>query len=216
MPAAVASRKKSSKNLVRTASTSIIPAGLGCGSPGASSGISPSRICVKNPMPTARTSASANGSVINGSGALLASARAAATIVAVAATLGARSPLSMSVRATVSSLPQYSADVDDITERLVGLAEFETVLGEQISRGTAGRLPAVGFQILGGFVAVAEIDELGHVEVETVLSPSVRDRLHAFLGGFRVDVVVAGDALGGEPAALRRERGAVVDQPGLC
>src|ERR1700756_2615835 len=130
MPAAGASRKKSSKNLVRTASTSIIRVGLPCASVDVTSGISPSRICVKNPMPTARTSGSAKGSVINGSGALLASARAAATIVAVAPTLEARSQLSLSVRATVESLLQGSADVDDVAERLVDLDRFQTVFGE--------------------------------------------------------------------------------------
>src|SRR6201998_368992 len=175
MPAAVASRKKSSKNLVRTASTSIIPVGLDCGSPEASRGISPSRICVKNPMPTARTSGSAKGSVINGSGALLAIARAAATIVAVAPTPEARSQLSLSVRATLWSLLQDSADVHDLAERLLGLEWFQTVFCEQISRAAAGRLPAVGFQILGGFVAVAEIEQLGAVGSETVLGPHIPD-----------------------------------------
>ena len=95
---AVAPMKKSSKNLVRTAITeSISPAVAAFSS---ESGISPSTRRVKNSTPTARTSGAANGSTISGLGSLLASARDAATIVAVAPTLEARSQLSESVRLT--------------------------------------------------------------------------------------------------------------------
>jgi hypothetical protein len=49
-------------------------------------------------MPTALTNGSAKGSLINGSGLRVATARAAATIVAVAPTLDARSHVSLSAR----------------------------------------------------------------------------------------------------------------------
>jgi hypothetical protein len=54
---------------------------------------------VKKFNPTARTSGSANGSLITGLGRRLAAARAAATMVAVAPTLLAKSQLSRSVLA---------------------------------------------------------------------------------------------------------------------
>ena len=60
--------------------------------------MSPSTTRVKKSMPTARTSGAANGSLMIGSVSLVASARAAATIVAVAPTLEARSQLSVSLR----------------------------------------------------------------------------------------------------------------------
>ncbi|CKS88054.1 Uncharacterised protein [Mycobacterium tuberculosis] len=53
---------------------------------------------VKKSIPTALTSGSANGSSISGLSALVATARAAATIVAVAPTLVARSHASLLVR----------------------------------------------------------------------------------------------------------------------
>ncbi len=54
---------------------------------------------VKKSTPTARTSGSANGSLISAFSAVVAIARAAATMVAVAPTLDARSHVSFSVRA---------------------------------------------------------------------------------------------------------------------
>ena len=60
--------------------------------------MSPSTTRVKKSMPTARTSGAANGSLMMGSVSSVASARAAATIVAVAPTLEARSQLSVSLR----------------------------------------------------------------------------------------------------------------------
>ena len=64
---------------------------------------------VKKSTPTARTSGSANGSSINASSALVAIARAAATIVAVAPTLEARSQVSLSVRAMATPVDSYKA-----------------------------------------------------------------------------------------------------------
>ena len=90
-----ASMKKSSKNLVRTAITSIIvrvASWLARSEPSSSAP-------VKATTPTARTNSAANGSSISGSSARLASARAAATRVAVTPTLDARSQVSSSVRA---------------------------------------------------------------------------------------------------------------------
>ena len=73
-----------------------VVAGVGAGS------ISPSTTRVKKSMPTARTSGAANGSLMIGSASSVASARAAATIVAVAPTLEARSQLSVSLRAMLT------------------------------------------------------------------------------------------------------------------
>ena len=53
-------------------------------------------------MPTARTSGAANGSLMIGSVSSVASARAAATIVAVAPTLEARSQVSVSLRVIIT------------------------------------------------------------------------------------------------------------------
>ncbi|SKS65405.1 Uncharacterised protein [Mycobacteroides abscessus subsp. abscessus] len=76
-----------------------------CTSPAICSGSkSPEANLVKYSMPTARTSGSAYGSLMRGLGTWLASARCAATIVAVAPTLEARSQLSSSVRAIPGSL----------------------------------------------------------------------------------------------------------------
>jgi hypothetical protein len=97
MPAAVAAVKKSSKYLVRTAIPSAITVWLKAGSSDRS--ISPSTILTKASTPTARTSGSAYGSLINGFGPLDANARPAATPVAVAPTLDAGSHVSLSVLA---------------------------------------------------------------------------------------------------------------------
>ena len=89
--------KKSSKNRVRTAITSVISR---VAAPPSSSDkpIWPSSSRLKKSIPTARTSGSAKGSSMMAFGSLLAIARAAATIVAVAPTLDAMSQLSASAR----------------------------------------------------------------------------------------------------------------------
>ena len=80
-----------------------------CGSSPRSAAVSvPSTSLVKKSTPTARTRGAANGSLITGSGAADAIARAAATIVAVAPTLDARSLVSPSVRAMVVSSAQFN------------------------------------------------------------------------------------------------------------
>lgn len=67
--------------------------------------MSPSTRRVKKSMPTARTSGAANGSLMMGSDSALASARAAATMVAVAPTLEDRSQVSLSVRVITLTTP---------------------------------------------------------------------------------------------------------------
>ena len=86
--------KKSSKNRVRTAITSVIS--RVASPPSSDKPISPSSSRLKKSIPTARTSGSAKGSSMIAFGSLLAIARAAATIVAVAPTLDATSQLSAS------------------------------------------------------------------------------------------------------------------------
>ena len=91
--------KNSSKNLVRTAMLSVIR----CHPDRCVVGVEvlgeqfAGGERVKKSTPTARTNGSANGSLINASSAVVAIARAAATIVAVAPTLDARSQVSLSV-----------------------------------------------------------------------------------------------------------------------
>ena len=63
--------------------------------------MSPSATRLQKSRPTALTSGSANGSTISGSGCLVANARDAATDVAVAPTLEARSQVSPSLRVIV-------------------------------------------------------------------------------------------------------------------
>ncbi|CKU04443.1 Uncharacterised protein [Mycobacterium tuberculosis] len=75
-------------------------------SPMSSSLNSPLASRVNRSMPTARTSGSANGSLIKGFSALLANARAVAIIVAGAPTLEARSQVSLSVRVIRPLLPR--------------------------------------------------------------------------------------------------------------
>ena len=67
---------------------------------------------MKKSRPTARTNGAAKGSLMIGWGSALARARAAATIVAVAPTLEARSQVSWSVRVMVLllSLPETGFD----------------------------------------------------------------------------------------------------------
>ena len=86
-----------SKNRVRTAMPSLSRCAVKAGSSSDTS-TSPFIIRIKASTPTALTNGSANGSSINGFGPLDAIARRAATAVAVAPTLDARSQLSPSNR----------------------------------------------------------------------------------------------------------------------
>ena len=105
IPASVAPSgpaKNSSKNLVRTAMLSVMRAiapkdraGSSLSSRSAALS-SPLASRVSSSTPTARTSGSANGSLISAFSARVAIARAAATMVAVTPTLDARSQVSPS------------------------------------------------------------------------------------------------------------------------
>jgi hypothetical protein len=101
IPASAPAMKKSSKNRVLTAICSLIVLRFINGS--SSLNASPSIIFTKVSTPTARTNGSANGSSRRGSGPWDATARDAATAVAVAPTLDARSQVSLSVRAISNS-----------------------------------------------------------------------------------------------------------------
>jgi hypothetical protein len=114
MPASAAARKNSSKYLVRAAMASVIRRMPSFGSSSMSAGSSsPLASRVKNSTPTARTSGSANGSSISGSSLFDATALAAATIVAVAPTLLARSHVSSSVRAMLNPFDPTDAVTPD-------------------------------------------------------------------------------------------------------
>src|ERR1700761_9133328 len=151
-PASAASRKKASKNRVRTAMPSLSRCGVKAGSSSDTS-TSPFIMRMKASTPTALTSGSANGSSINGFGPLDAIARRAATAVAVAPTLDARSQLSPSNR-LVSVFPVASVmagllskvrgnadDVAQLTQRVV-VGEDAAVLVEQFAPRPGVHLPA--------------------------------------------------------------------------
>src|ERR1700731_4580905 len=173
-PAAAASAKKLSKNRVRTAIPSASRCGVNAGSSSASS-ISPFIILMKASTPTALTSGSAKGSSISGFGPFDAIARRAATAVAVAPKLDARSQLSPSCRlvslaAIITSLFRELAagcdDGDDVAERgqlLVG-GEGTAIVGERFPSWSAGNLPTPT-EILGDVVALALVEQPRHVNV---------------------------------------------------
>src|SRR6201991_4630567 len=94
---------------------------------------SPSIILTKKSTPTARTSGSANGSLISPRGSFVAIARPAAIIVAVAPTLDARSQLSSCVRG-MAVLSEGGGDVAHLPQpghRLI-VRERESVALEEL------------------------------------------------------------------------------------
>src|ERR1700761_6688872 len=98
-----------------------MPSAIACSRAGeafsnASRSSSPSIILMKKSSPTARTSGSAYGSLISPSGSFVAIARPAATMVAVAPTLEARSQLSSSVRDIAALFLQRRGDVAHLPE----------------------------------------------------------------------------------------------------
>src|ERR1700722_411646 len=97
MSFAPAAAKKASKNFARTAKTSGIQP-VPTSPPTLAKSSSPRASRAKKSTPVARTSGSANGSLITEPGRRLATALAAATIVAVAPTLVAKSQVSSSLR----------------------------------------------------------------------------------------------------------------------
>src|ERR1700742_1832038 len=148
-PASAASRKNASKYRVRTAMPSLSRCGVNAGSSSESS-TCPFIIRMKASTPTALTSGSANGSSINGLGPLEAMARRAATAVAVAPTLDAKSQLSpsnrlLSVFVMAGLLTQRCGDADDVAQlaQRVVVGEGAAVVGEQFAPGPRAHLPAV-------------------------------------------------------------------------
>src|ERR1700749_873581 len=218
-PASAAARKKESKNRVRTAMPSLRRRGVNAGSSSASS-ISPFIILMKASTPTALTSGSAKGSSISGFGPFDAIARRAATAVAVAPTLDARSQLSPSCRlvslaAMVTPLSCESAagcdDGDDVAERgqfVVG-GEPTAVVSEQFPSWAGAHLPTPTAEILGDVVALALVEQPRHVNVTAQIGPPLVHRPTAF-GHRRTGIRVI---FGGQLASGGAERGDVVEKP---
>src|SRR6516162_4154472 len=118
--------------------------------------------------PTARTSGSASGSSSSASGPCDASARDAATMVAVAPTLDAGPQVSPSVR----PLLMGAAHVEHVAHAHVVVLERRKSVGrEQFSDAGAVQRPAAVAQVRGRLVALFEVDEPRHVEIETVRAP---------------------------------------------
>src|ERR1700759_5196243 len=108
-------------------------------------------------------------------------------------------------------LPEDGGDIAHVAE-----GRGHLVLGvlEAVARGklpgAMGRdLPAMGGQVVDDDAALAQIEQVDRVEVETESPPTVADLSQALVGK-RVRV---GHVLGGHPAAGRAERGDVVEQP---
>src|SRR5580692_10901015 len=167
-PALVASVKKSSKNRVRTAIPSASRCEVKAGSSSVSS-MSPFIIFMKASTPTALTNGSAKGSSIRGLGPLDASARRAATAVAVAPTLDARSQLSPSNR-LVSIFPALSvmwallfesrgngSDIAELRHRFI-VVELEAVIAEKIPPHSGGHVPTPVGQIVSDIGALPVIE----------------------------------------------------------
>src|SRR3954447_727291 len=125
-----------------------------------------------------------------------ATARAAATIVAVAPTLDARSQVSPEDRCdsneamVIPLLHPFCVQVDHLTEGgVIALGRFQAMSGEQVRVALAGGLPAVGGEVGAGIRAVVEIHQGGHVEIETVAFPPLVGALHAAAQVLLVDLV---------------------------
>src|SRR6185312_6385938 len=78
---------------------------------------------------------------------------------------------------------QHPADVLQLTEVadvfVVFVDRRQAVGGEQLLYAVPAELPAMIAQIRGRLIAVAEVNELGEVEVEAVVAPPRRRCLHA-------------------------------------
>src|ERR1700722_15905052 len=217
-PAATASAKKGSKNRVRPAIPSASRCGLNAGSSSVSS-ISPFIILMKASTPTALTSGSAKGSSIRGLGPFEAIARRAATAVAVAPTLDARSQLSPSVRlvslAAIRNLLSAGCNNgDDVAERgqfVVG-RKRATVVAEEFSSSAGDHLPAAVAEILRDVVPLALVEQTRQINIAAKVGPPIVHRLAAF-GHRRAGQRVV---LGGKSTAGCTERGDVVEEPILC
>jgi hypothetical protein len=140
MPAEVASTKNWSKNRVLAVRRSVIfcsPHGASAMSTSTGSS-SPVAQRVKKSTPTAFTSGAAYGSSINGFAAAVACARAAATMVAVAPTLVARSQLSLSVLSDDIGQDTKSSEVENANPAgSTSSARPRTISFRRASRGQA-------------------------------------------------------------------------------
>src|SRR6202008_2685683 len=162
---------------------------------------SPSIILVKKSTPTARTSGSANGSLIKPRGSLDAMARPTATKVAVAPTLDARSQLSSWARGMENpsqTLRKGRGDIAHVAEggcHLV-LGKFKPIARIQLLGGMGCHLPTVGGQVVDDDAALAPVEQVGRVEVEPEALPPLADALQTLVG----ERVGVGHVFGGQPA----------------
>src|ERR1700709_1857251 len=115
-----------------------------------------------------------------------ATARAAATIVAVAPTLDARSQVSPGDRCdsneamVTALLHPLCVQIDHLAEGgIVALGRFQAVSGEQVRVALAGGLPAVLGEVGACILAVVEVDQSRHVEIQAVAFPPLVIALHA-------------------------------------
>src|SRR5277367_2101577 len=158
--------------------------GVNAGSSSASS-ISPFIILMKASTPTALTSGSAKGSSSRGLGPFDAIARRAATAVAVAPTLDARSQLSPSRRlvspaAMRNLLSAGCNNGDDVAEcgQFIG-RKSATVVAEEFSSSAGDYLPAAVAEVVRDAVALTLVEQPGQIDVAAKIGPSIAHRLAA-------------------------------------
>src|SRR5882757_5898984 len=194
--------KKSSKKRVRTVICSRIAARVTSGSVvSAVAVVSPSTSLTKVSMPTARTNGSAHGSSRRASGPWDAIARKAATAVAVAPTLEARSQVSPSVLAMVVLL--LLSGGDDGQRRadrrgFFGIGELAAVAGPHFGPGAGGHLPTTSGQVVDHRFAVARIEQVRQFDVEAMVDPGLADGVGTFTdAGPGVRVVLGGQLTSG-------------------
>src|SRR5262249_44672148 len=94
-------------------------------------------------------------------------ARCAATIVAVAPTLDARSQVSLSVRAISGLLLENRREVAGVARECgqLILRKLETVESICFSGRTYGDVPTLRYQVVARAVAVAGVEQLGKIDV---------------------------------------------------
>src|SRR5690349_1697028 len=103
-----------------------------------------------------------------------------------------------------SASTQLGGEVADrVTEFLEDfvVGQGESVVGINLFGGVAGDVPTGVGQVLGGRAPLAEPDELGDVDVQSVLTPGVAHRPRAFVG----EDAHVGDVLRGQPASRNAE-----------
>src|SRR5580693_2080003 len=110
----------------------------------------------------------------------------------------------------MTALSEGGADVAHFPEprhRLV-FWEGKSVALVELRGRMGGHLPVVAGEVVDHDTALALIEQVGRVEVETGALPSLADALHAFRG----EGVWVGDVLGGELTSRRAERRDVIEQ----